>query len=214
MNSFTKMARLHRILFKQASNDQFVAQKGAPAAKATGPRAGGASAGSIAGRASPFQGFAPKSQQAPLRSSIHSPSPEQQKINAAFAKQKEDAGFNTRVEDLRSGGSGPYSGVPGMSAKQQEMGNYKSYSQGWRQDNLNPLATKGVKGEAIRRDLKDDELVSTVAGMVLPTSYALSGLAAGGGLMSNLEHGGGLAYQGAKLALPAALSGSSSSIPK
>jgi len=192
MNRFTKIANLHRIIFKQAANNQVVGPRGAGA----GGAVAGRSAGGSAANTNPFQGFAPKDPRAAPQYNIHNPSPEQQKLNASVANQKANAGFNSKVEGLRSGESGPYNRVPGLSDKQREVGNYNNYSQAWRQGASAPT-TKGVMGEAINRDKADDSTVATVASSILPVGHAGLGLARGAG--SALEHLGTLGYQGAKL---------------
>lgn len=192
MNRFTKIANLHRIIFKQAANNQVVGPRGA------GGAAAGRSTGGPAANTSPFQGFAPKDPRAAPQYNIHNPSPEQQRLNASFAKQKADTGFNSKVEGLRSGESGPYNGIPGLSDKQREMGNYNNYSQAWRQGASAPT-TQGATGEAIKRDKADDATASMIASSILPVSHAGLGLARGAG--SALEHLGTLGYQGAKLGL-------------
>lgn len=204
MNRFTKIARLHKIIFKQAAVGQQIGTPNSmPAAPPRGPGAGGAASGRSTGgpaaNTNPFQGFAPKDPQAPPQYNIHNPSPEQGQINAAFAKQQADAGFNANVEGLRAGKSGPYNEVPGLSDKQREMGNYNNYSQSWRQGASAPT-TKGVTGEAIKRDKADDGAVSTVASMALPVGGAAVGLARGTGTLA--EHLGTLAYQGATKGIP------------
>jgi len=171
MNRFTKIARLHKVIFKQAAvGQQIGTPNGMPAAPPRGPGVGGAasgrSTGASAANTNPFQGFAPRDPQAPPQYNIHNPSPEQGQINAAFAKQQAGAGFNSKVNDTLSGASGPYNNAPGMSDKQREMANYKDFRQGYQQEKSAPT-TKGVKGEAIKQDKENDTraLVNTGIGL-------------------------------------------------
>ena len=206
MNRFTKIARLHKVIFKQAAvGQQIGTPNGMPAAPPRGPVVGGAASGRSTGgpvaNTNPFQGFAPRDPRAAPQYNIHNPSPEQGQINAAFAKQQADAGFNSKVNDTLTGTSGPYNNVPGMSDKQREAANYKDFRQGYQQEKSAPT-TKGVKGEAIKQDVQDDaNALGTVATM-LPVGGASLGLLRGSG--NAYAHLGSLAWQGAKAGIPGA----------
>ena len=206
MNRFTKIARLHKVIFKQAAvGQQIGTPNGMPAAPPRGPVVGGAASGRSTGgpvaNTNPFQGFAPRDPRAAPQYNIHNPSPEQGQINAAFAKQQADAGFNSKVNDTLSGASGPYNNAPGMSNAKREAANYKDFRQGYQQEKSAPT-TKGVKGEAIKQDVQDDaNALGTVATM-LPVGGASLGLLRGSG--NAYAHLGSLAWQGAKAGIPGA----------
>lgn len=206
MSRFTKIARLHKIIFKQAgTGQQMGTPNGVPATPPRGAGAGGASSGRSTGgpvaNTNPFQGFAPRDPQAAPQYNIHNPSPEQAKLNAGVAKQQADASLKSKVNDTLTGASGPYNNVPGMSDKQREAANYKDFRQGYRQEKSAPT-TKGVKGEAIKQDVQDDaNALGTVATM-LPVGGASLGLLRGSG--NAYAHLGSLAWQGAKAGIPGA----------
>lgn len=233
MTRFTKLARLHGIIFKCASNQQSVGPKGSPSP--TGPSAAGSSSGSFSGgfagsqsggapgnaspsmqamfpgqgsSRQPFSGFATPNPYLAPRHSIHNPSPEQARINAAGQSYVESLQRQKQVSDLQTGAAGPYSAVPGMSDKQREMANIKDF-RGYRQEASAPT-TKGVKGEAIQQDLQADEQASRIAGSILPTAYGVSSLIKEGPSLIEL---GSLAWQGIKN-FSAPGSGSSIPLPK
>jgi hypothetical protein len=79
------------------------------------------------------------------------------------------------------------------------MANYKDYSEKWRQGASAPT-TRGVTGEAIKRDKETDGTISTVAGMALPVGGAVSGIIRGTGSLAS--HLGTIAYQGATKGAP------------
>jgi hypothetical protein len=125
---------------------------------------------------SSFTGFSKTNPYAGPKYSIHNPSPEQSKINATAANDKQ----LQKVNDVVSGVTGPYNNIPGLSDKQREMGNYKDFRKDYRQDTLNPVVTKGIKGQAIVEDQANDSNVMGAAVSVLPIVRGAGQLAHGG----------------------------------
>ena len=147
---------------------------------------------------SSLTGFSKANPYAGPKYSIHNPSPEQSKINTIAADNK----YLQKVNDVASGVTGPYNNIPGLSDKQREMANYKDFRRDYRQDTLNPVVTKGIKGQAIAEDQANDSNVMGAAVSVLPVVRGAGQLAHGGysaakGLAAIIGEG---AYQASPLA--------------